>query len=84
MFFFEKYLLLTPQHLNQHMTNHCDKQSHSKDLDHRNRGQVNIKIGNKRKHENTDLRQVKTAKSRLICENDETEDAVNSINHFRW
>ena len=66
------------------MTNHCVKQSHSKALNPRTRGQDYVKIGNKRKHENTDLSQVKTAKSRLICENDENEDAVNSINHFRW
>ena len=59
------------------MTNHCVKQSHSKALNPRNRGQDFVKIGNKRKHENTDLRQFKS-------ENDETEDAVNSINHYRW
>ena len=59
------------------MTNHCVKQSHSEALNPRTRGQDYVKIGNKRKHENTDLRQIK-------YENDETEDAVNSINHYRW
>jgi len=69
----------TPQHLSQHKDRHCDKQNYSKDLDHAVRGQ---KVS-KRKNENSFSRH-ESSPSTSARENYETQNAVNSINYYRW